>query len=1577
MPLDVYEKHPVALARERARKEAMDAAQDETQDYCRICRGEASPDQPLFYPCKCSGSIKFVHQECLLEWLSHSQKKYCELCKTSFRFTKIYDRSMPATLPFPLFLRQLARHAVRSISRWVRYLAVAVIWLCCLPWCIRQVWRGMFWLADGGWLNEEDVQAATQVASNVTSSWAAASSQGAITANVTVPEYLERIKLVFPPMQVSLGDIARLFFSQGLIGRLLQLVFSFFIPNLKRYAGVSDQSNTSVAYMVPTRPPSILSDIQILANWSSSPTLNNATVDVVEGQLICILLVTAFILVFLIREWVINQQLPGPDLAEVPPPAPVAEDNPQPIPGLVPRNDDNDDGDGMHAEVGDRRLVLHRGERPIAIPRPRRAITDDNILNVVNPEHGLPNLPARSQSLLSAQDSEIDHGEADTIGESSAAADDFEPRLSPRRSVNNSILVQRDFAVSPSGQDANMTFPRDSLELLRNDDEGTTHQDDVVQAEDSSNRLTSSQPDHAIVRDFETSSSSPSDTYSAGEVGAEGSTISSEEMRYLFDVPTGLPTGNGDMGRDSRALLTPHSSDLDHPHPTGEDQDSANNQPQDRQSPSTETSMLEKISDWLWRTDDFVEAHEHVDTATGRYAQGADGEVLDDELPEDPFPFVPDHHHGLFQAEGAAPVQGPVAEAREPNMFMGVDLNDPNAADDVEDLDGVLELLGMEGPVFGMIQNIIFSLFLITMTLTASVWCPYIWGKIALLLMSNPFGMLVKAPLYVLSKTADIVFDLVFFVGGFAGLVLSQPMKIIKAMSQPMLPSIGKVLNPAVIEAFSVDLSQKSYDRLERTLSGTVLNLKPDLPTFSMVSHQALRSFKLSFVHTGAWVLSSVLQVQKSLSNDSLSFSAILRSGANMLRSAPNWAASFFALSFHSLKDWRKDLFAAPTANADALDSSLVRWSTEDRILTVILGYAFFAAAGVLFLELAHIVLGLGPDEKVEGYFADCLRQAGGVLKVIVIIGIEMLVFPLYCGLLLDVALLPLFANATLTSRIAFMVRAPFTGIFIHWFIGTCYMFHFALFVSICRKIMRTGVLYFIRDPDDPNFHPVRDVLERPIPAQLGKIAFSALVYGGLVIVCLGGVVWSLDWVGGILPIQWATAEPKLAFPMDIVFYNFLLPFILRRIEPSKKMSAMFKWWFRACARGLRLTHFLFGEEREEEKYSSSNGHLRRLFGGKSATSPVRDGIYVRAPASDSVRIPKGRNVFLEVTEQNERVDGLPDSDLGIHGKRDDNFTKVYLPPRFRARIAVFIVLVWLFAAATGVTFTIGPLLLGRKVTQFLCQSTLPPNDLYAFTVGIHLFIVLGYAMAYARSIKDYLKHKVPEWLGPQLLSTIQYILGLAYLGLYTAVILPFVLSLIMELYIHVPVFDYLTTQHEQRTSVDGSSRPVATIFVVQSWTIGLLYLRLMMRYILHRTAPDGRVATALRAITRNGFLNPDVRLASRAFVLPSTMLCLALLGAPLVFAKVLIVVMGIEDPDTRLQLYRLAYPDVLGLMVLWLLAVGFKRQLANWKVKIRDEVYLIGERLHNFHEPSPHRTTRGKGKERAGNERPGSQRAL
>ena len=63
---------------------------------CRICfSDDIDKENPLISPCKCSGSMQYVHLKCLRQWLSRNENKkigpfvtsytwkafHCELCK--------------------------------------------------------------------------------------------------------------------------------------------------------------------------------------------------------------------------------------------------------------------------------------------------------------------------------------------------------------------------------------------------------------------------------------------------------------------------------------------------------------------------------------------------------------------------------------------------------------------------------------------------------------------------------------------------------------------------------------------------------------------------------------------------------------------------------------------------------------------------------------------------------------------------------------------------------------------------------------------------------------------------------------------------------------------------------------------------------------------------------------------------------------------------------------------------------------------------------------------------------------------------------------------------------------------------------------------------------------------------------------------------------------------------------------------------------------------------------------------------------------------------------------------------------
>uniref|UniRef100_A0A8D8QX83 E3 ubiquitin-protein ligase MARCH8 n=1 Tax=Cacopsylla melanoneura TaxID=428564 RepID=A0A8D8QX83_9HEMI len=53
-------------------------------DICRICHCEGDSEVPLIAPCYCSGSLRYVHQACLQQWIKSSNIRCCELCKFQF-----------------------------------------------------------------------------------------------------------------------------------------------------------------------------------------------------------------------------------------------------------------------------------------------------------------------------------------------------------------------------------------------------------------------------------------------------------------------------------------------------------------------------------------------------------------------------------------------------------------------------------------------------------------------------------------------------------------------------------------------------------------------------------------------------------------------------------------------------------------------------------------------------------------------------------------------------------------------------------------------------------------------------------------------------------------------------------------------------------------------------------------------------------------------------------------------------------------------------------------------------------------------------------------------------------------------------------------------------------------------------------------------------------------------------------------------------------------------------------------------------------------------------------------------------
>lgn len=62
---------------------------EEELDFCRICL-ETSDSENFINPCKCIGTSKYVHKECLLKWINQNmdneKSEICDQCKHPYKF---------------------------------------------------------------------------------------------------------------------------------------------------------------------------------------------------------------------------------------------------------------------------------------------------------------------------------------------------------------------------------------------------------------------------------------------------------------------------------------------------------------------------------------------------------------------------------------------------------------------------------------------------------------------------------------------------------------------------------------------------------------------------------------------------------------------------------------------------------------------------------------------------------------------------------------------------------------------------------------------------------------------------------------------------------------------------------------------------------------------------------------------------------------------------------------------------------------------------------------------------------------------------------------------------------------------------------------------------------------------------------------------------------------------------------------------------------------------------------------------------------------------------------------------------
>lgn len=1093
-----------------------DAISQADPDTCRICRGEGSTEEPLFYPCKCSGSIKYVHQDCLMEWLSHSQKKHCELCKTPFRFTKLYAPNMPKTVPFHVFVSHITKYIFRNILVWARAGLVLMVWLIWLPYLMRRLWSTLFWLSDDGLGPIFDrAEAVSNMATGAAPiSDTATCPSSPLVAQTTTAAALRSIMSHMPRGTLSTPATTSLYgINITTDNPLSSMILNMFSGNFY-IGGIASRNNASATIQAVTpapalRPPTLLSDVRFLQKLSSSsPALGNFTIDVLEGQIITIVVIICFILIILVRDYVVQQQ---PDInmraafaaaenqvqaANAEPAQPADAEQVDMAQALAARNadaalqpeiDDDDEDDRVSVvAIDDGYLEPHpfdEGVRRRQLPAETDGRPDSPTADVY-PGDISGRIRASGQDVTrSWRESEREYslttGQDRSSGLGLAREGDNKTHTGHYPEFGSRTPAPEDGGESSSRTDA--WLPDTEWTLPGAPHAGATDSD-KGKGPMNGNATTFSDQNHSVRPRSATDGPqtiggmnplghnswafsnapseshhnvSPTPTASRHAPAADTAASSSQAWNYITPPSSAIAesspssthdrtpstSDNDDLG--GAAMDADHSAETENP----DDQDWEEMSDLDEQltieqgagEPVEEGLPLEqprpvglaqRVADFMWRDVEAIPAHELPpipEAADDFFEHEQDAAVAIIEDPQQP------QERDQEEVLAAAAAAGIDAEAE--------------AIEDAEDLEGILELLGMRGPIAGLFQNALFCAFLVSITLFLGVFFPYNLGRTSIWLIANP-----TRPIRILFSASKVVQDLAMLLMGFASTVLLGCVDTLFSLVRPGASQLEPIRN---MVHGSWNMTGNAAERLMDVVFTDLPFISTDeVRNFSIVSHTALLTIK-----------SQVALVLATLGN-----CVLFLFGGDYITKALDiisWSAEAFSALQQCIQNisalasipgsWVIDL--GSSESTVPLNAELAAWSAGDRVFAILGGYVTMCVVAALYLGRGGPIAPTRVGQEWEATIIDALVQASGVMKVILIIGIEMLIFPLYCGLLLDVALLPLFEDTTIMSRVMFTINYPLTSIFVHWFVGTGYMFHFALFVSMCRKIMRKGVL--------------------------------------------------------------------------------------------------------------------------------------------------------------------------------------------------------------------------------------------------------------------------------------------------------------------------------------------------------------------------------------------------------------------------------------------------------------------------------------------------------------------------------------
>ncbi|WVQ75379.1 hypothetical protein IAR50_004999 [Cryptococcus sp. DSM 104548] len=1215
---------------------------DDEGDVCRVCRTGAEEDLPLVYPCKCSGSVRYVHPDCLKQWVAQSQKKHCEICGHKYTFTKVFPSELPTTIPPTVYARQALLWVRRQLLFVLRMWLVIITWLVVLPACNMGV-----------------LSVITLITDHIGDT----------------PEYLSTNATTTANSTMSLTNLS---FSEITIG---PYTTAYHIGKASYESWMKGEEKTAIGF-------------------------------VLRGQILSLSLAAVLIGLVLLREWV--QQHNWAE-AEQPPRHIEPDIDPEEwfiINGVARRQtemiarvletlrgNNNVDGTGLGYPdnvVGNRDRAQWWADRRqwvMALREPERttllAIVDvmerqnrqemaqgggvaqnelpdtaglrdqlqiaQNVPVPRTPEEALPadevfipNDSDNIEGMLSFNEyvalREADDNEA--LQQAQSASDEEEEEETPSEMEEGQERAESAALAAALADQEGRSRKRKASDVELEDDR-VDERESVVQALAAYRRVHAEREQERAQR------------------REERLALFQEEDDLLQAPfrPTWSRQASGDKAQEQRERvayrapeLLRNQSDQDQENAERSGQRDPGAQPGHPQPPQpafggTGDGQEEEDADW----EDEPEDHEdHYHNELDRLldaAHQAPWQAIDGQLPN------LDHGIRVIDANGQ-PVQLPPADIR---ILPPQDVPFGDEEEDMwdpEDWNGVLEVIGLTGPIGGLYQNLLFALIIMGGAVFILIGLPMVLGKLCLSLdIIRSSLSICGRVIHLVRKVTDPVVDIVF--------------EIVKDVVILPLLNSGKAAEKILAKKLGLQMSTRFGSQ---GLSG----LPSSVPSASSPMVQKLGDHLAAFGQYWYDVYESVMAFQREIGT---------------------------------------------------------RQTVSGRAACVGAGYGLIAEV-VAAIALAGEA-GIG---GVAGDLAAAIKEHTNFIKVALFMILELVAFPLGVGFMIDLSIVPLFPGASVMSRVRALSASPFASSFIDWIVGSMFMFSFSSLLSQVRKVTRRGTMFFIRDPGDPSFSPVKDIVEKTTMHQLKKLGTSVLMYSLVIFGMFGVFPWALSFLpGGLLPLKMEpTYGPISSIPFDLLFLHLALPPSVDMFQPRLRAKRLFKIWWKKTTIQYRLTNFVNPEPHPDEKTAPLTVVEKTLWPMWDVICQLAFGKYdnqetmARVPSSDSVVLvpveerrveggvfipldsngvpqnPQDKLRLLKQDKLSREAGRLPMSDYGI----------VWLPQYWRTRIHMFLATALASISVVIASAAFVPVIIGRMAWKGLGFEV---HDGYSWFLGAYI----------------------------------------------------------------------------------------------------------------------------------------------------------------------------------------------------------------------------------------------------------------